>query len=82
VVAKSKRIVLTLTCLDAPEVVVWFEPEGAQHTLVRGDHFRVEMVGPDDGDPEISHSPDGLSVSRWSTADLRVWNKAGDELPT
>ncbi|HEY1776195.1 MAG TPA: hypothetical protein VGG41_08560 [Solirubrobacteraceae bacterium] len=80
--AKSKQIVLMLTCVGAPEVVVSFEPEGATHTLVRGDHFRVEMVGPDDGDPEISHSPDGLSIGRWTTADVRVWNKAGDELPT
>jgi hypothetical protein len=40
------------------------------------------MVGPDDGHPEISYSPDGLGISRWSTADVRVWNKAGDELPT
>jgi hypothetical protein len=71
-----------LTCLDADEVVVSFEPEGMQHTLVRGDYFRVEMVGPDDGDPEISHSPDGLVVGRWTTADLRVWDKAGRELPT
>ena len=80
--AKLKRIVLILTCVDVPEVVVSFEPEGATHTLVRGDQFRVAMVGPDDGDPEISHSPGGLTVCRWTTADVRVWNKAGDELPT
>jgi hypothetical protein len=81
VAATLKRIVLTLTCIDAPEVMVSFEPEGATHVLARGDQFRVEMVGPDDGDPEISHSPGWLTVVRWTTADLRVWNKAGEECP-
>jgi hypothetical protein len=71
-----------LTCVDADQVVVSFEPEGMQHTLVRDDCCRVEMFGPDDGDPEISYSPDGLIIGLWSTADLRVWNKAGRELPT
>jgi len=39
----AKRIVLTLTCLDVPAVSVSFEPEGAEHTLVRGDWFRLEI---------------------------------------
>ena len=80
--ANAKRIVLTLTCLDAPTVSVSFEPEGAEHTLARGDWFRVEITGPDDGDPEISYIPDGLIIGAWSGAATRVWNKTGDELAT
>jgi hypothetical protein len=82
VAANAKRIVLTLTCLDAPAVTVWFEPEGAEHTLARGDWFHVEITGRDHGDPEISHVPDGLIIGAWSGAATRVWNKAGDELQT
>jgi hypothetical protein len=76
----QKRVLLTLTCLDAPEVVVSFEPEGAQHTLRRDDWFKVEIVGPDRGDAELSYVTDGLIIGAWSGAKTRVWNKAGDEL--
>jgi hypothetical protein len=75
-------VVLMLECGLAPAVEVYFEPWGAQHTLVQGDRFRVEIVGPVDGAPEISHTPGGLSIWAWSGATTRVWNKAGDELPT
>lgn len=76
------RVVLTVTCIDTPSVVVSFEPEGAQHRLAAGDWFKVEMVGPEGGEPEISYLSDGLIVGAWSGATTRVWNKAGDELPT
>jgi hypothetical protein len=77
-----KTVFLTLTCLDAPAVQVYFEPEGAEHELVRGDWLRVETSGPADGEPEISYLPDGLIVGAWAGAKTRVRNRAGDELPT
>jgi hypothetical protein len=80
--ASQKRVVLTLTCIDAPSVIVSFEPEGAVHTLRRDDWFRVEIVGPDEGDVEVSYLPDGLVVGAWSGARTHVWNKAGVELKT
>jgi hypothetical protein len=78
----EKRVLFTVTCIDAPSVVVSFEPEGAQHLLVAGDWFKVEIVGSEDGEPEISYIPEGLIVGAWPGAATRVWNKAGDELPT
>jgi hypothetical protein len=77
-----KTVVLTVTCLDAPVVLLSFEPEGAQHSLQRGDWFRVEIVGPDDGDAEVSYSPGGLTIGAWPGSATRVWNKAGEELAT
>ena len=71
-----------LTCIDAASVVVSFEPEGAQHVLRSGDLFRVEMAAPSMGEPEISFLPDGLIVGAWSDAETRVWNRAGERLPT
>jgi hypothetical protein len=76
----KKRVVLTLVCIDAPAISVFFEPEGAQHQLQQGDSFKVEIVGPDPGEVEIAHSPVGLSVWPWSGAETRAWNRAGDEL--
>ena len=78
----EKRVVLTLTCFDVPAVLVSFEPEGAQHRLRAGDSFKVEIVGPEGGDPEVSYLPDGLMIGAWAGAETRVWNRAGDELPT
>jgi len=78
----EKRVVLTLTCIDAAAVLVSFEPEGAQHRLSAGDSFKVEIVGPGDGEPEVSYHPAGLIIGAWAGAVTRVWNKAGDELPT
>ena len=39
-----RRTVILLECLDAPECVVHFEPEGASHVLREGDVFRVQAV--------------------------------------
>ncbi len=76
------RVAFTVTCVDAPSVVVSFEPEGAQHQLAAGDWFKVEIVGAEGGEPEISYVPDGLIIGAWTGARTRVWNKAGEELPT
>jgi len=78
----EKRILLTVTCIEAPSVLVSFEPEGAEHLLVAGDWFKVEIVGSKDGEPEITYLPDGLIIGAWSGATTRVWNKAGEELAT
>jgi len=80
VAENSKHIALTLTCIDAESVVVSFEPEGAHHQLKRGDWFRVEISGPDEGDAEISYVPGGLIVGAWAGAATRAWNRAGEEL--
>jgi hypothetical protein len=82
VAVAEKRVVFTLTCIDVPAISVSFEPEGANHVLRAGDWFRVEMVGPEDGEPEISYLPESLIVGAWSGARTRVWDKAGDQLPT
>ena len=76
------RVLFTVTCIDAPSVLVSFEPEGAQHRVAAGDWLKVEMTGGEGGQPEISYLPDGLIVGAWPGAATRVWNKAGGELPT
>ena len=73
----EKRVVLTLTCIDARSVSVSFEPEGAVHLLAAGDCFTVEIVGSAAGDPEVSYLPDGLIVGAWPGATTRVWNNKG-----
>ena len=76
----DKRVVLVLTCIEADDIAVYFEPEGSEHRLKLGDVFRVEISGPDTGEVEVAHSPKGLSVWAWSGAVTRAWDRAGDEL--
>ena len=78
----EQRVVFTLTCVNAPAATVFFEPEGSEHRLASDDAFRVEMVGPEPGEPEISFTPNGLIVGAWNKAQTRVWNRTGDELAT
>jgi hypothetical protein len=79
---RAKTITFLVTCIDAPSVLVSFEPEGAQHLLEGDATFRVEMVGSTAGEPEISYAPDGLIIGAWAGAATRVWNQNGDELAT
>ena len=74
------RVKLSLTCIREPSCVVSFEPEGAQHELVAGDIFHVEIVGSGSGEVEIVHRPHGLSVWAWGGAETTVHNKAGNRL--
>jgi hypothetical protein len=76
----TNTVTFVLTCIDAPSVLVSFEPEGAQHLLERDDALTVEMVGDTPGEPEISYLPDGLIVGAWAGAVTRIWHKDGTEL--
>ncbi len=75
-----RRTVFVLVCNDAPECTVYFEPEGAMHTLRKDDWFRVEAVLPADQRVEISHSPDGITVWAEQTWGTRAFNKVGEQL--
>jgi len=72
--------VIILECFDAEECVVNFEPEGAEHTLSRGDQFRVEAVLPADYPIEVAYYPGGISIVAEQTWGTRVLNKAGEQL--
>ena len=78
---RDAKITFLVTCLDAPECSVAFEPEGAVHTLLETDEFRVE-IEPGDKVPyiEVGYSSDGLSIVEASDATVRAWNRAGREL--
>ena len=68
---------LILTCLDADECTVSFEPEGAVVTLERGHKLVVEITGPGEALPEVSYIPDGIVVGAWQGARTAVWDETG-----
>jgi hypothetical protein len=72
--------VIILECFDTPECLVSFEPEGAQHTLLQGDWFRVEAVLPRDREIEVAYHPGGISIQAEQTWGTRAFNKAGEPL--
>jgi hypothetical protein len=76
------KISFIVTCLEAAECSVSFEPEGAMHTLREDDEFRVDII-PGDSDPyiEIAYSPRGLSILEASDATVHVRDRAGVDLP-
>lgn len=75
------RAVFVITCTNASQCRVAFEPDGAVHYLRADDMFEVEIVGSEAGRPEITYVPEGLLIGAWAGAETRVWNKEGAELP-
>jgi hypothetical protein len=73
---------LLVTVLEADSCEVFFEPEGANFSLNRGDAFTVEIGGPGDGVVEVSYSPEGVSIGAWSGASTVAWDRAGNRLKT
>ena len=69
-----------LLTANQDEVHVFFEPEGAEHTLRGSDRFTVEISGKKADALEITYGPEGLTVCAWNGAATRVWNKSGVEL--
>lgn len=69
-----------VTCLGAAECIVAFEPEGAIHTLSKGDVFTVEVKGPGSGVIELSYEPGGIIICAWSGGDTFAWDKEGNKL--
>ena len=77
------RMTLIVECAQVPECSVVFEPFGAEHTLVKGDAFRVEIAGPGDGEALIWYGPGAISITPWQGGDyVVVRNRAGTELST
>lgn len=76
----SVTVQIRLTCIDAPQCKVFFEPEGAEVVLSAGDWFNVEISGPPPAITEVSFVPDGIIVTAWRGADTRVRNRAGKDL--
>jgi hypothetical protein len=55
--------VLLIGCSsDVAECRVYFEPEGAEHMLRAGEHFRVEAVLPRDYVIELAYGPGSITV--------------------
>jgi len=71
---------LLLTCLEADECSVFFEPEGADITLQRGRKLFVEITGPGQATPEVSYIPSGILVGAWQGARTSVWDETGKEV--
>jgi len=77
------RMTLIVECAQVSECSVIFEPFGAEHTLVKGDAFRVEIAGPGDGEALIWYGPGAISIIPWVGGDyVAVRNRAGIDLPT
>lgn len=75
------RVRFTLECHGVGSCQVFFEPEGAEVTLPRGETFTVEIRGGNEGEPiEITYKPHGMTVWAPSRADTFVWNAAGKRL--
>ena len=78
---RPKRLTILVSCLDEDQVTIQLEPLGSEHELRSGDHFRVEVEGDWGESIEVSHFPDRISVWINTSADVRVTNSAGKELP-
>ena len=72
--------VLLLHCFGTDECAVHFEPEGAVHTLRRGDVFRLEAVLPAGQEIEVAYYPGAISVWAEQAWGTRAYNKAGEPL--
>jgi hypothetical protein len=73
--------VLLIECArDVPECRVHFEPEGADHLLRAGDHFRIEAVLPRDYKIEVMYGPGSISVWAEQTWGTRAFTSDGREL--
>lgn len=71
---------LTLTCLDAEECTVAFEPWGSEYLLKRHDALYVRFLRSDMDHIEISYMPDRLIVGLWTDAEISVSNRAGERI--
>jgi len=71
---------LTLTCLDAEECRVHFEPWGSEHLLRQGDAFVVRSDAIAKGQVELSFVPGGLSLCFSSDDEVSVTDKSGNAL--
>jgi hypothetical protein len=78
----SETVSLLLTCLNAAQCTVAFEPEGAVHILREGEVFTVELSGPTPGQVEVSFTPGGIVIGAWQGASTRLRNANGDEILT
>jgi hypothetical protein len=72
--------ILTLTCLNVEECIVFFEPWGSEHVLRRGDVFVVRSDAIAKGGVEVSFVGSGLSVCFSTDDDVTVTDKSGAEL--
>jgi hypothetical protein len=75
--SREPSVKFTVTCLQAAECNVAFEPEGAVVAIAQGDVLTVEIRGPGTGFPEVSYIPGGISICAWSGADTFAWDKSG-----
>jgi len=66
---------------EAPNGIdVYFEREGAEHSLMPGDEFRVECYPPEGEVIEIGHHPDGISLHTGDAWGVRTFRRDGTEL--
>ena len=76
------EVTFTVSCIDAAECTVHFEPDGAFHVLRADDEFRVDITrGTLPLHIEIAYHPGGISIVEASDAEVRVRNRDGVELP-
>jgi hypothetical protein len=73
----SNSSTITLTCLNAEECTVYFEPWGSEHLLRQGDAFVVSSDAIAKGTVELSFVPGGLSVCFSSDDEVTVTDKSG-----
>jgi hypothetical protein len=71
---------LTLTCLEADECTVYFEPWGTEHLLERDNSFTIATWALASGHIEVSFVPNGIIVGITSNDEINVHDKTGIEL--
>ena len=71
---------LTVTCLEAEQCNVYFEPWGSEHILKRGDAFSVRSGALAKGKVEVSFVLNGISICFSSDDEVVVTDKSGKRL--
>ena len=69
-----------VSCADAADCAVAFEPLGTVISIGKGESLTVEISGPGTGIFEIAYSEGGVDVWAWSGGDTSAWDKAGNRL--
>jgi hypothetical protein len=78
----TESIALRIACVEEGAGSISFEPEGAVHSLNKGEHLVAVYSGTQIDQISIVCWKKGIGVSRPQGASVEVWNDKGERLPT